>query len=134
MVLVSAALNPSACYEFDAEVLILHHPTTIAPNYQAMIHAGSIRQTATIQKIMTKEVLRTGDRDLIRMRFMRHPEYLRSGTRMVFREGRTKAVGTIRSIYPHIPVAQAAQSEKKGHGRQVPGSGKSGKTRESPTN
>jgi len=72
MVLVSAALNPSACYDFDAEVLILHHPTTIAPNYQAMIHAGSIRQTATIQTIMTKEVLRTGDRDLIRMRFMRH--------------------------------------------------------------
>lgn len=36
MMLLSPQLNPIACFEFEAEVLILHHPTTIAPNYQAM--------------------------------------------------------------------------------------------------
>lgn len=50
---------------------------------------------------MNKEVLRTGDRDMVRFRFIRHPEYLRPGTRMVFREGRTKAVGTVSSIVPY---------------------------------
>lgn len=80
--MLSPKLNPMACFEFEAEVLILHHPTTIAPNYQAMVHVGSIRQTATILK-MNKEVLRTGDRDTILLRFIRHPEYVRIGTRMV---------------------------------------------------
>ena len=82
MMMLSPKLNPMACFEFEAEVLILHHPTTIAPNYQAMVHVGSIRQTATILK-MNKEVLRTGDRDTILLRFIRHPEYVRIGTRMV---------------------------------------------------
>lgn len=36
MVLVSPSLNPVSCFEFQAEVLILHHPTTISINYQAM--------------------------------------------------------------------------------------------------
>lgn len=35
------------------QILILHHPTTIKPNYQAMLHIGSIRQTATLVS-MTK--------------------------------------------------------------------------------
>ncbi len=36
MVMVSPRLNPQACWEFEAEILVLHHPTTIAPRYQAM--------------------------------------------------------------------------------------------------
>ena len=30
------------------QILILHHPTTIRTNYQAMLHIGSVRQTATL--------------------------------------------------------------------------------------
>ena len=36
MYLVSDKLNPVAAWEFEAEILILHHPTTISINYQAM--------------------------------------------------------------------------------------------------
>lgn len=36
MVLVSEKLNPTATLEFEAEILVLHHPTTISVNYQAM--------------------------------------------------------------------------------------------------
>lgn len=104
MAIVSPALNPISTLQFQAEILILHHPTTISTNYQAMVHIGSVRQTATIVK-MTKDVLRTGDRDLVTFRFIRNPEYLRIGTRMVFREGRTKAVGTVTSAVPYIPSA-----------------------------
>ncbi|KAK8771738.1 hypothetical protein V5799_025018, partial [Amblyomma americanum] len=36
MVLVSAKLEPKSCWEFEGEILVLHHPTTISPRYQAM--------------------------------------------------------------------------------------------------
>jgi GTPase len=36
MVLVSEKLNPVASFEFEAEILVLHHPTTISVQYQAM--------------------------------------------------------------------------------------------------
>lgn len=36
MVMVSPKLCPLATWEFEAEILVLHHPTTISPRYQAM--------------------------------------------------------------------------------------------------
>lgn len=36
MVMVAPAVNPQACWEFEGEILVLHHPTTISPKYQAM--------------------------------------------------------------------------------------------------
>lgn len=36
MVLISEKDNPQASWEFEAEILVLHHPTTISVNYQAM--------------------------------------------------------------------------------------------------
>ncbi|XP_048357342.1 GTP-binding protein 1 isoform X3 [Sphaerodactylus townsendi] len=94
MVMVSPRLNPQASWEFEAEILVLHHPTTISPRYQAMVHCGSIRQTATILS-MDKDCLRTGDKATVHFRFIKTPEYLHIDQRLVFREGRTKAVGTI---------------------------------------
>ncbi|XGW02775.1 hypothetical protein V3C99_014644 [Haemonchus contortus] len=105
MVMVDPRLKPVSSMQFEAEILILHHPTTIKPNYQAMLHIGSIRQTATLVS-MTKEVLRTGDRDRVTFRFIRLPEYIRPGTRMVFREGRTKAVGTVVNVIPQTTLSQ----------------------------
>lgn len=94
MVMVSPELKPHACWEFEGEILVLHHPTTISSRYQAMVHCGSIRQTASILT-MSKDCLRTGDKALVKFRFIKHPEYIRPGQRMVFREGRTKAVGNV---------------------------------------
>lgn len=94
MVMVSAELNPQACWEFEGEILVLHHPTTISQRYQAMVHCGSIRQTASILT-MSRDCLRTGDKAIVKFRFIKHPEYIKSGQRMVFREGRTKAVGNV---------------------------------------
>jgi GTPase len=36
MVLLSPAIPPVAYWEFEADLLILHHPTTIGAKYQAM--------------------------------------------------------------------------------------------------
>ena len=50
---------------------------------------------------MNKDHLRTGDKALVHFQFIKQPEFLKPGTRMVFREGRTKAVGTIVNISPN---------------------------------
>ncbi|RLU16983.1 hypothetical protein DMN91_011052 [Ooceraea biroi] len=100
MVMVAPALNPQACWEFEGEILVLHHPTTISSRYQAMVHCGSIRQTASILS-MSQDCLRTGDKALVHFRFIKHPEYIKPGQRMVFREGRTKAVGNVVKLIPH---------------------------------
>eukprot|EP00117_Sycon_ciliatum_P025947 scpid46976/ scgid21417/ GTP-binding protein 1 len=103
MVLVAKSINPLACYEFEGEILVLHHPTTISAKYQAMVHCGSVRQTASIME-MSRDNIRTGDKALCHFRFIKSPEYLRNGARLVFREGRTKAVGHVTKVIPYTPV------------------------------
>jgi GTPase len=44
---------------------------------------------------MDKQHIRTGDKTVARFRFVRSPEYVQPGARLIFREGRTKAVGTV---------------------------------------
>uniref|UniRef100_T1JDP2 Tr-type G domain-containing protein n=1 Tax=Strigamia maritima TaxID=126957 RepID=T1JDP2_STRMM len=111
MVMVAPGVNPQACWEFQAEILVLHHPTTISARYQAMVHCGSIRQTASIIS-MSRECLRTGDKATVYFRFIKNPEYIRVGMRMVFREGRTKAIGTIYKLLPHAAGGQQLARSK----------------------
>jgi len=113
MVMVSPKLNPKSCWEFEGDIMVLHHPTTIATRYQAMVHCGSIRQTASIVR-MSAECLRTGDKARVKFKFVKHPEYLQEGQRLVFREGRTKAVGNVTLVIPHNPVG-AGGGGKGGH-------------------
>ncbi|XP_031779704.1 GTP-binding protein 1 [Nasonia vitripennis] len=124
MVMVSPALNPQACWEFEGEILVLHHPTTISSRYQAMVHCGSIRQTASILS-MSEDCLRTGDKALVHFRFIKHPEYIKPGQRMVFREGRTKAVGNVLRLIPHsgpgsTHTSRASKPNKVQQNRQNP--------------
>ncbi|CAD5222104.1 unnamed protein product [Bursaphelenchus xylophilus] len=112
MVLLSGTEAPKAAWEFEADLLILNHPTTIAKNYEAMVHVGAVRQTAKLISLDNKEVLRTGDRDKVRFKFIRRPEYVRPGTRLVFREGLTKAVGTVSKITIYATPANAEKYTK----------------------
>jgi GTPase len=84
MALVDERLRPSASWEFDADVAVLTHSTTIQPRYQAVIHCEIVRQSARVIAMDT-ERLRSGDRACVRFRFLQRPEYLTPGTRFVFR-------------------------------------------------
>lgn len=79
------------------EVLILSHATTIKPRYQAMLHVGPVAQTCAIIDI-DRELIRTGDRATVAFRFVQRPEYLAPGDRLLFREGRTKGLGIVKSV------------------------------------
>lgn len=122
MVMVSPDLKPQACWEFEGEILVLHHPTTISARYQAMVHCGSIRQTASIVH-MSRDCLRTGDKAHVKFRFIKQPEYIRAGQRLVFREGRTKAVGNILRPMPHAAASPYRPKPAKMQSRAHNGGG-----------
>ena len=97
MILLDKNASPLSIFDFEAEVVILHHATTIKQNYQAVVHCGVIRQAAKVAE-MNKELLRTGDKGHIKFRFMYRPEYLKVGTTILFREGRTKGLGVVTNV------------------------------------
>jgi len=78
-------------------VLILSHATTIKTKYQAMLHVGPVSQTCAIVDI-DRAFIRTGDRATVAFRFVQRPEYLTIGDRILFREGRTKGLGIVKSV------------------------------------
>ncbi|KAI9860789.1 MAG: hypothetical protein M1813_005712 [Trichoglossum hirsutum] len=97
VVLPKLEQSPKVYREFVAEVLILSHATTIKTKYQAMLHVGSISQTCAIIDI-DRAYVRTGDRATVAFRFVQRPEYLAVGDRLLFREGRTKGLGIVKSV------------------------------------
>lgn len=90
--------NPHSIRRFDANVTILHHPTTIKPNYEPVIHCGGVRQTARICK-MDQELARAGDSANVTFEFKFKPEFVELNSDIVFREGNTKGIGKIIKIY-----------------------------------
>jgi len=98
MVMIDPSLKMDPVWEFDAEVLILHHSTTIRPGYQAVLHCGVIRQSIMIDHI-PQELLRTGDKAIVKFRFMYNAEYLRPGLNILLREGRTKILGIVTKVH-----------------------------------
>ncbi|KAH0499763.1 hypothetical protein TgHK011_006933 [Trichoderma gracile] len=89
--------GPKVYREFVAEVLILSHATTIKKRYQAMLHVGAVSQTCAIIDI-DRELIRTGDRANVAFRFVQRPEYIAPGDRLLFREGRTRGLGIVKSV------------------------------------
>lgn len=86
--------NPKLTSEFYANILILHHPTTISCGYQPYIHCGNVSQTCKIVE-MDKECLRIGEKARVKFRFLYRPEFVLNGSKIIFREGRSKGVGVI---------------------------------------
>ncbi len=112
-----APTQPKVYREFVAEVLILSHATTIKTKYQAMLHVGPVSQTCAIIDI-DRAYIRTGDRATVAFRFVQRPEYLAPGDRILFREGRTKGLGIVKSVGydPTHPLNPEALKERSANG------------------
>jgi len=93
-VLIESNALKNSYREFIANIKILHHPTTIKINYEPVIHCGTVSQSAKIFYI-ENDLLRTGDTSLVKFRFKNRSEYIEKNTQLIFREGKTKGVGTI---------------------------------------
>ncbi len=96
MVLVSRGVNPTATRELEAEVLVLHHSSTIRVGYEAVLHCANIRQTVRLTEIRNPDqILRSGGRAKVVMRF-RDPVFLRHTDHMfILRSGGAKAIGKL---------------------------------------
>ena len=99
MVLVNSRVETAApCVRFQAHVSLIFHPTTILQGFRATIHIGNIRQSAIIEKIEPISQLKTNDTALVSFKFIRNPEYVKLGSRVLFRDGRTKGIGNITKV------------------------------------
>lgn len=91
---LSADEKVTASREFEADIVVLNHPTRIADGYEPVIHLETISETIMITPL-DAEFLAAGDRGRVRMRFKYNPYYIREGQRFIFREGRSKGIGTV---------------------------------------
>ncbi|CAB3258088.1 unnamed protein product [Arctia plantaginis] len=97
--------DPRGCIYFQASVQVLRHSTAIYPGFQCTVHVGNVRQTAIIEGIMTlNAVLRADESASVVFRFVRCPEYLVRGRRLLFTAGLgTRGIGRITQIFPYVP-------------------------------
>lgn len=91
---------PYGCRFFQAKISVLFHATAIYVGFQTTVHIGSIRQTAVIEGIMGNERIGTNETASVLFRFVRQPEYVKTGMRVLFREGTTKGVGIVTQVFP----------------------------------
>jgi small GTP-binding protein len=107
-----------AVKDFWAFINILHSPTTIRIGYQPFIHVDQVRQSVKIveirkikkqnqqnqqnqqtqQNMQTQtndNALRTGDKAQVKLEFIMRPEYIKPQMKLIFREGKVKAVGKV---------------------------------------
>lgn len=97
MIISDTKYNPEPVREFEADVAILVHPTTIREGYECITHIETISET-TVFEPLDREYLSAGDTGKIRMRFKYRPCAIREGQKLIFREGRSKGVGKITRI------------------------------------
>ena len=78
-----------------------------------MLHVGAVSQTCSVVDI-DRPLLRTGDRALVAFRFIQRPEFLAPGDRILFREGKTKGLGIVKSVGydPNHPLTPGANEEE----------------------
>jgi len=102
MVLVSPAAPLHSCVRFEASVYVLFHTSCISVGYQTMVHIGTVAQTAVVRATGKPEV-RTNEKASVTFEFLFRPEHLRPGSRLLFREGKSKGVGEVTKVIPYDP-------------------------------
>ncbi|KPN31262.1 elongation factor Tu [Halolamina pelagica] len=96
MALLPRDADPEAVREFEAEVVVLNHPTKIGEGYEPVVHLETLSEAAIFKPEGGR--LLPGDNGRTRIRFKFRPYLIEEGQRFVFREGQSKGVGTVRSI------------------------------------
>lgn len=118
-----SSLPAMSHWEFEAELLVLNHPSKIRVNYEPVVHVGCVKQSAklvSVRKLSTtdrapghlpmdgsedkfsavlcQDELGNGERGICRFRFLYYPEFIIPGEAMIIREQRTRGVGTISKL------------------------------------
>ena len=98
MVLLPRHTTPTPVREFEADVMVLNHPTRIDDGYEPVVHLETVSEAASIHP--AEGQLLPGDTGRATIRFKFHPYLVEEGQRFVFREGSSKGVGTVTDVAP----------------------------------
>ncbi|MEF8830624.1 MAG: GTPBP1 family GTP-binding protein [Halobacteriales archaeon] len=98
MVLLPREADPTPVREFEAEVMVLNHPTRIGDGYEPVVHVETVSEAASFHP--DDGHLLPGDAGDATIRFKFRPYLVEPGQRFVFREGESKGVGTITDVTP----------------------------------
>ena len=98
MVLLPRHADPTPTRSFEAEVMVLNHPTRIREGYEPVVHLETLSETAIFAPEGGK--LLPGDTGTTEIEFKFRPYFIEEGQRFVFREGASKGVGTVLSTDP----------------------------------
>jgi len=98
MVLLPREADPDPVREFEAEVMVLNHPTRIGAGYEPVVHLETVSEAAAFYP--SDDQLLPGDTGRATVRFKFRPYLVEEGQRFVFREGRSKGVGTVTDVEP----------------------------------
>lgn len=52
--MVSPEMDPTICWMFEAEIVLLFHAKTFHKGFQVTVHIGNVRQTATVEAVYGK--------------------------------------------------------------------------------
>ena len=96
MALLPRDADPEPVREFEAEVMVLNHPTRIGDGYEPVIHLETVSEAGAFYPQGGQ--LLPGDTGNATVRFKFHPYLIEEGQRFVFREGRSKGVGTVTEV------------------------------------
>ncbi|MBV0901613.1 GTPBP1 family GTP-binding protein [Haloarcula salina] len=98
MVLLPRDADPTPVREFEAEVMVLNHPTRIGDGYEPVVHLETVSEAAVFHPEGGQ--LLPGDAGETTVRFKFRSYLVEEGQKFVFREGRSKGVGTVTDITP----------------------------------
>jgi len=98
MALVPTDTDPTPVREFEAEVMVLNHPTRIGDGYEPVVHLETVSEAAAFYPADGQ--LLPGDAGDTRVRFKFRPYLVEDGQKFVFREGQSKGVGTVTDVFP----------------------------------
>ena len=90
----------TCCICLQATIVVLFHSTSMHKGFQTTVHIGSIQQTAVLEGIMAQKHISTNDTASVLFRFLQHPEFIRTGSRLLFRTGSTQGIGKITQVFP----------------------------------
>jgi len=111
MVLLAPQAAVSACLYFQATVCALFRSQALYPRFQTTVHLGSVRQTAVVEGVCAPGGrLQPDQQASVLFRFLRQPEHVSVGDKMIFRQGRARGygIGTVTQVFPCRPEDVAA--------------------------
>lgn len=100
MVLVSpkSTFPNFVCRIFEADIYLLYHSHRISKGFETTVHVGNVCQICKVDIIVDKESIKTNEKARVLFRFLKQPEFVRPGSRLLFRQGTTKGMGEVLKV------------------------------------